>query len=105
MFAKKNKESEMPFHLPQHYGVLSHQDKKVVRLQYCKEQDGKCYHCGEHLDGPPSMEARRKKIHPELYPENFFDHPIHLHHNHNTDLTIGAVHCVCNAVLWEHHNE
>ena len=32
-------------------------------------------------------------------------HPIHLHHDHDTDLTIGAVHAYCNAILWEYHNE
>ena len=45
------------------------------------------------------------EIHEELFPKNFFDHPIHLHHDHETGMTIGAVHAQCNAVLWQYHGE
>ena len=29
-------------------------------------------------------------------------HPIHLQHNHSTDMTEGAVHAYCNCVLWQY---
>lgn len=38
-----------------------------------------------------------------LFPKGFFDHPVHLHHNHDTGLTIGAIHCYCNAISWQYH--
>ena len=33
---------------------------------------------------------------------NFFKWPVHLHHCHDTGMTTGAVHCYCNAVLWQY---
>jgi hypothetical protein len=30
---------------------------------------------------------------------------VHLHHSHETGMTIGAVHARCNAVLWQYHGE
>ncbi|AGI61771.1 hypothetical protein VCO139_0016 [Vibrio phage VCO139] len=41
----------------------------------------------------------------KLFPKNMFQYPIHLHHDHNTGMTIGAVHARCNAVLWEYYGE
>lgn len=41
----------------------------------------------------------------KIFPKGFFDRPVHLHHSHDTGLTIGAVHAVCNAVLWIYHRE
>lgn len=32
-------------------------------------------------------------------------YPVHLHHDHKTGLTIGAVHAKCNAVLWQYYGE
>jgi hypothetical protein len=46
-----------------------------------------------------------KKINVDLFPPNFFKWPVHLHHDHRTGMTIGAVHCRCNAVLWQYHGE
>jgi hypothetical protein len=40
-----------------------------------------------------------------LFPKNFLKWPVHLHHSHDTGMTIGAVHSYCNAVLWQYHNE
>jgi len=48
------------------------------------------------------------KTHPinkKPFPKGMFNYPIHLHHCRKTDLSIGAVHAYCNAVLWEYHNE
>jgi len=40
-----------------------------------------------------------------LFPRGFFGYPIHLHHSHDTGMTIGAVHAHCNAVLWQYEGE
>ena len=37
-----------------------------------------------------------------LFPAFFLSHPIHLQHNHETNMTEGAVHARCNAVLWQY---
>ena len=79
--------------------------RRQAREQYVKNQEGKCYHCGNPLDGPPSKEILSKKINPRLFPKNFFKYPVHLHHCHNTGMSIGAVHNKCNAVLWQFYGE
>jgi len=91
--------------LPVNYNNINPKDKKLVREEYIKQQDGKCYHCKEPLINKPSEDALSKIIHEELYPPGFFNYPVHLHHSHDTGMTLGAVHNHCNAVLWEHHGE
>lgn len=94
---------QMP--LPQSYSKLGLPMRAQVREQYIKKQNGLCQHCGNPLDGSPTEDIQDKRVSTHLFPENFFDHPVHLHHDHITDLTIGAVHAKCNAVLWEYHGE
>lgn len=91
--------------LPQDYTSLSSQSRRQVREQYIQEQEGLCHHCGDTLFRSSSRQVCLLMINEELFPENFFDHPIHLHHDHNTGLTIGAVHAQCNAALWQYHGE
>lgn len=103
MFAKKVKPKV--WGLPVKYSNLTPRERIEVRLEYITRQKGRCYYCNRYLVDEPPLEIRKKKIHKELFPTNFFKYLIHLHHNHDTDLTIGAVHCYCNAVLWEHEGE
>ena len=91
--------------LPVNYDKLNSRKRKRVREEYIRIQNGKCCHCGNPLDGKASSEMLSKTIHESLYPPNFLKHPVHLHHNHDTGMTIGAVHCNCNAVLWQYHGE
>ena len=91
--------------LPINYDDTHWKQRKLVREEYVIRQDGKCYHCKESLTGNPSNDILDAEIHPGLFPKGFFNHPVHLHHNHDTGMTIGAVHNFCNAVLWEHHGE
>jgi len=91
--------------LPVKYSTLSAYKRRKVREAYIARQGGKCYYCGEPLDDLPSEFVMRLEIHPNRYPKGFFKTPVHLHHNHDTDLTIGAVHAGCNAVLWEYEGE
>ncbi len=93
------------FNLPVEYSKLKSYEKKLVREQYIKQQKNICCHCGNPLSGPPTDKIKSFYINWKLFPKNFLKYPIHLHHNHSTDLTIGVVHALCNAVLWQHHGE
>jgi hypothetical protein len=88
------------YNLPINYYSLSPKKRREVREQYILEQNGLCYYCGEKLDklSPHIF----KPINVNLFPQGFFDHPIHLQHNHDTGMTEGAVHAVCNAVMWQY---
>ena len=91
-----------PLRLPAKYSTLSPHQRRMVREEYVRRQNGRCYYCGILLSETPQHE---RKLSRGLFPPNFFTHPIHLHHHHDTDLTIGAVHCECNAILWQYHGE
>jgi len=91
--------------LPANYRKLTWQQRRAVRNEYVKRQDGLCSHCKHPLLESPPANIMRLKVNKKLFPTNFFAWPIHLHHDHETGMTIGAVHCYCNAVLWQHHGE
>lgn len=91
--------------LPVNYDELEPRDRRAVREEYVRVQKGLCSHCGAPLRGEASPQIMDKWINRVLFPESFFDYPVHLHHSHETGLTIGAVHCHCNAVLWQYHGE
>lgn len=90
---------------PQDYEVLTQPERAQLRGRYVAEQGGNCHHCGASLDGPPTREITSKRIDWRRFPPNFTRHPVHLHHSHDTGMTIGAVHALCNAVLWQYHGE
>lgn len=91
--------------LPQNYTMLSYKERKLVREEYVKKQRGLCHYCGSPLEGPPADKVLAKKVTKGLFPEGMFKYPVHLHHDHEDGMTIGAVHCYCNAVLWEYIGE
>ncbi len=91
--------------LPAQYSKLTSAQRKQAREQYMRLQNGKCYHCKGHLLLQPPKEIRNKNINWQLFPPNFMQWPHHLHHSHDTDLTLGDVHAYCNAVLWQYHGE
>lgn len=91
--------------LPINYEQAHWSTRKKARDEYVRLQGGKCCHCGELLSGKPNPDIMSKKINRKLFPPNFFKWPVHLHHNHDTGMTIGAVHNRCNAVLWQYHGE
>ena len=88
--------------LPVIYSDLSAKEKGKVRDEYIKLQKGKCYFCNLDLKEEPIKEL---KITKELFPPNFFKYQIHLHHDHESGLTLVVVHNYCNAVLWEYLGE
>lgn len=90
------------WNLPVDYTKLTWQERREVREQYIKQQEGLCYHCKTPLKQEPEMDL---PIDLELFPDGFLTHPVHLHHHHITNATLGAVHAYCNAVLWQYHGE
>jgi hypothetical protein len=91
--------------LPVNYDELPISDRKKVREAYIKKQDGLCYFCKQSLKEEPSEKIKNIPIHKWLFPEGFFNYPVHLHHSHDTGMTIGSVHCYCNAILWQYYGE
>jgi len=90
--------------LPTEYSKLDWKkgEKAIVREQYILEQKGLCYYCKTSLKLSPPSEITDKDINWGLFPPGFLNYPIHLQHNHDTDMTEGAVHAYCNAVLWQY---
>jgi len=91
--------------LPVNYNDTHWTKRKLIREEYVRLQEGKCSHCGCSLSLEPSKEILGTDINRNLFPPNFFKYPVHLHHNHETGMTIGAIHNKCNAVLWQYHGE
>jgi hypothetical protein len=91
--------------LPVDYTKIDYKERRLVREEYIKIQDGNCHYCKEPLSGKPSKVVRAKTVNIKLFPKGFFNYPLHLHHCHKTAMTIGTVHCYCNAVLWQYHGE
>ena len=96
---------ELDMKLPANYKNLTQQERRLVREEYVRRQGGKCAHCGQPLSESAADEVMSKHIKTRLFPPNFFKWPVHLHHCHDTGMTIGAVHCHCNAVLWQYHGK
>lgn len=95
----------MTMKLPANYEKMTWQERRETRQEYVRLQNGKCYFCKAPLDEPAAADVRRLEINERLFPETFFQYPVHLHHSHTSGMTIGAVHCHCNAVLWQYHRE
>ena len=91
--------------LPQNYDEISRNERRLVREEYVRLQKGKCYFCKSDLSEQPPEHIINKRINKRLFPEGFFNYPIHLHHDHDSGKTIGAVHAYCNAVLWQYHGQ
>ena len=91
--------------IPRYYKLLNRREIIDVRNYYIKLQKGKCWYCSKKLDRKPSRKVRKSYINERLFPKTMFKYPIHLHHSHKTGLTIGAVHCECNAYMWQYERQ
>jgi len=91
--------------LPVDYDKLHFREKKKVREEYVRLQNNKCWYCNGDLNRPSVIDLKKVPINVSLFPKNFFKYPVHLHHNHDNGMTIGAVHNYCNAVLWQYHGQ
>ena len=87
---------------PVMYDELSPLKRRLVREQYRHEQGGLCWYCKASLNELPPAEILVKPVNENLFPDGFFNWPVHLHHDKETGLTIGAVHCYCNAVSFQY---
>lgn len=92
----------MDYKLPVDYTKLHWSERKLVRLKYIKIQNNICHYCGESLDQEAPKHIQDKKINWRLFPDGFMKYPIHLQHCHKTNMTEGAVHNYCNAVMWQY---
>lgn len=90
---------------PINYVKANPMERRVIRKWYEANQDGKCYHCKHPLEFVPPKKILQQTLNMKLFPPGFLRWPIHLHHCHKTDMTIGAVHAYCNGVLWQYHGE
>jgi hypothetical protein len=91
--------------LPAYYEELTQHQRRMVREEYVRRQKGLCMHCYEPLGKEPAEFVRTRWIDLSLFPPGFLDHPIHLHHSHETGKTIGALHARCNAYLFQYKGE
>ena len=91
--------------LPINYNKATVAERRKARECYILKQGYKCYYCGCPLNKDPSVEVLDSLIDWRLFPPNFEKYPIHLHHDHSTHLTLGAVHARCNAYLWQYCGE
>lgn len=93
--------------LPINYKNATSTTRRLVREAYVSNQKDLCYHCNSSLTEQPPIHISNKQINWKLFPggRDFLRYPVHLHHDHNTGLTIGAVHAYCNAVLWQYHGQ
>lgn len=98
----KWKKERYKWNLPAKYDRLAQWQRAQVRNQYIEEQDLLCYYCEEYLFREPPEWVTNKPLNLERVS---LEHPIHLHHCHQTGYTIGAVHAYCNAALWQYHGE
>lgn len=91
--------------LPTDYTKLKPKQRREVREQYIKDQNNKCMYCDEELDKQPPLNILNKSINWRLFPIGFLQNPIHLQHCHKTNMTEGAIHAYCNAVLWQYEGK
>ena len=90
---------------PINYNDIDQMERRAIRAQYVAAQGGLCHYCKASLQDGPRPDVASKPINWKRFPANFLRYPVHLHHNHDTGMTIGAVHARCNAVLWQYHGE
>ena len=88
--------------LPVRYSAMSWQERRHVRNTYVTLQQGDCWYCDTDLEIDPSHLYQNTPVDWSLFPDNFQRYPVHLQHNHDTDMTEGAVHAMCNAVMWQY---
>jgi hypothetical protein len=86
--------------IPANYTKLTPEQRRLVREEYVRLQKGCCAYCGGNLSKEPPEKIKSKDVNWLLFPPNFLKYPVHLHHRHDTGMTIGAVHALCNAVSW-----
>ena len=90
---------------PQRYCDLNSNQRRKLRDEYVEYFGGRCLYCDGHLDDEPHEFVRQSadEIEWDNLPESkegFLKNPVHLHHDHETGLTLGPIHALCNAHSW-----
>ena len=88
--------------LPIKYSKATWQERRAAREEYQRLQSGLCFYCETLLTQEPPKWVTNKPIKWHIFPPQFLTYPVHLQHDHKTDLTEGAVHAYCNAVMWQY---
>lgn len=88
--------------LPVIYDDCTIAQRRAIREEYIRLQDGKCFYCAAPLSEDSIYNAENKPVKYSLFPPAFFSNPVHLQHDHVSGLTEGAVHSYCNAVMWQY---
>lgn len=91
--------------LPVKYEEISQAQRSLVRMKYIEEQKGLCWFCNLPLSDQPAGYVLTAPLDVSRFPKGFFKHPIHLHHDHDTGWTVGAVHNLCNAVMFQYEGK
>lgn len=91
--------------LPVEYSRLTPEQRREVREEYAKKQNGLCCFCQRPLAGNPPRELVERPIRWGRFPTRFLDNPVHLHHDHKTGMTVGAIHAFCNAYSFDYIEE
>lgn len=98
-----NPSSTFEVALPAMYDQLTPLQRRAVREQYSRLQHWNCYFCKASLFSKPIQKVVEAEINWALFPDNFTKYPVHLQHSHDTGLTEGAVHALCNAYWWQYY--
>jgi len=90
---------------PQRHRDLNTDQRRKLRDEYIECSRGRCAYCEEMLDDEPHAFVRQSadQIEWDNLPgskEGFLKDPVHLHHDHETGLTLAAIHALCNAHSW-----
>lgn len=90
---------------PQRYSDLNANQRSKLRDEYVVYFKGRCLYCDGQLDDEPHEFVRESadEIEWDHLPgskDGFLKSPVHLHHDHETGLTLGPVHALCNAHSW-----
>lgn len=84
-----------------YYSKMSSLERRKVREQMVRDQEQKCWYCGTLIHSAPLAHIANFKHNERLFPPSMLKNPIHLHHDHDTDECLGAVHAKCNVYMWE----
>lgn len=91
--------------IPIMYNIASVRERRSARIEHRRQQNHKCWYCDANLDDLPPDRILDMDLGLHLFPRGFFRNREHLHHDHKTGMSVGAVHSVCNAILWQYHGE
>jgi hypothetical protein len=92
--------------IPAYYDNLTWYERRLVREEYIVLQKGLCWACAQTLlHDVPDEVKERFPLDPRRWGPEFLKHPVHLHHDHRSGLTVGATHAYCNAILAQYYGE